>query len=83
MGEHETAKRMVEGPGDYLFIQCYRILGRRTCTFFGVKKHFAIFAIYHPYHADFMLRTKSDPAAVSGRKQIDSPKGPNYLTSTV
>lgn len=50
----------VGGSGDYLFIQCYRILGRRTCAFFGVKKHFAIFA--------FLLRCRGGlgPAAQKG-----------------
>ncbi len=62
----------VGGPGDYLFIQCYRILGRRTCAFFGVKKHFAIFA--------FLPRCRggSGPAAQKG---AESPfRAENRLT---
>ncbi len=74
----------VGGPGDYLFIQCYRILGRRTCAFFGVKKHFAIFAFLPRCRGGSWARgTKRDRVPVSGRKQIDSPKRSNYLTLTV
>ena len=57
----KAAKPLVEGLGDYLFIQCYRILGRRPCAFFDVKKHFAIFAFYHLYHGGISGDTKSGP----------------------
>jgi hypothetical protein len=73
----------VGGSGDYLFIQCYRIPAEEHAPSLASRSILRSFAFLLRYHGVLGLRHKSSRVPVSGRKQIDSPKGSNYLTSTV